>query len=46
MGVYGFEYAVPVFGLGFHQGKFMYRLNNELHPMLGLITRVGVSYSK
>jgi len=46
LGVYGYEYAVPVFGIGFQQGKFDFRLMNELHPMLGLITRIGICYSK
>lgn len=45
MGIYGNEYVVPVFGAGFRQGRFDFRLINELHPLLGLITRLGINYA-
>jgi hypothetical protein len=44
LGVYGSDYLVPCLGFGLNSGRFLFDLNCELHPLLGLNTLAAVKY--
>ena len=44
LGAYDSDYLVPCLGLGLNFGSFLFDLNCELHPLLGLNTLAAVNY--
>lgn len=44
LGAYASGYLVPCLGLGFNAGSFLFNLNCELHPLLGLNTLASLKY--
>jgi hypothetical protein len=44
LGAYGSDYLVPCLGFGFNSGSFLFDLNCELHPLLGLNTLAAIKY--
>ena len=44
LGAYGSDYLVPCLGFGFNSGSFLFDLNCELHPLLGLNTVAAIKY--
>lgn len=44
LGAYGSDYLVPCMGLGFNAGSFLFDLNCDLHPLLGLNSMAAVKY--
>lgn len=44
LGAYHANYLVPCLGLGLKAGSFLFDLNCELHPVLGLNTMAGLKF--
>jgi len=44
LGAYNTDYLVPCIGFGFNAGSFLFDLNCELHPLLGLNSMAAVKY--
>ena len=44
LGAYHTDYLVPCLGVGFNAGSFLFDLNCELHPLLGLNSMAAVKY--
>lgn len=44
LGAYGSDYLVPCLGVGFQTGAFLFDLNCEMHPLLGLNTLAAIKY--
>ena len=44
LGAYNSEFLVPCMGFGFNAGSFLFDLNCELHPLLGLNSMAAVKY--
>lgn len=44
LGAYHANYLVPCLGVGFKAGSFLFDLNCELHPILGLNTMAGLKF--
>jgi len=44
LGAYGSEYLVPCLGIGFKTGVFLFDLNCEIHPLLGVSPIAEIKY--
>lgn len=44
VGVYGWEYMIGCLGVGIQLGSFGIEVGLELHPLLGLNSRLGIGY--
>jgi len=44
LGAYGSEYLVPCLGIGFKTGAFLFDLNCEMHPLLGVCPFAEIKY--
>jgi hypothetical protein len=44
LGAYGSDYFVPCIGVGLNAGIFIFNLNCELHPILGINTSAAIKY--
>lgn len=44
LGAYGSDYLIPCLGVGLNTGSFIFNLNCELHPILGLNTMAAIKY--
>ncbi len=44
LGAYSYDYLVPCIGVGWHAGPFLFDLNCELHPLLGLNSMAAIKY--
>lgn len=44
VGVYGWEYMIGCLGVAMHLGSFGFDLGLELHPLLGVNSRLGIVY--
>jgi len=45
LGIYGYDYLISCFGVGFTFGNFHFDLNAEMHPQLGINTFAMLKYN-